>query len=438
MNVVLKRSKNSETAVYSAPEKIEATNQKQNSGQQSMDYEKFFTDKIGDLKEEGRYRVFADLERKAGSFPEAVNHRDGKLSDVTVWCSNDYLGMGQNPLVLEAMHAAIDSCGAGAGGTRNISGTNHYHVLLEEELADLHGKEKALIFGSGWTANLTALSTLGALMPDCVILSDAYNHNSMIEGIVHSKAEKKIFKHNDAQDLERLLAEYPLDRPKLVAFESVYSMDGDIAPIEEFCDVCDKYGAMTFIDEVHAVGLYGERGAGICEREGLMDRITVIQGTLAKGFGVVGGYVAGSEAFVDFLRSYGNGFIFSTSMPPGVAAAALASIRYLKEHNELRERHQERAATLKRRFTEAGIAVMPSVTHIVPVQIGDAVLCKQASDILMDKYGIYVQPINFPTVERGTERLRFTPTPLHSDADMDHLVSSLKEVCSMLGLKPAA
>jgi len=438
MNFELKRSKNDETTVYSAPSGAEAINQKQNSGQQSMDYEKFFTDKIGDLKEEGRYRVFADIERKAGSFPEAVTHRDGKVSDVTVWCSNDYLGMGQNPLVLEAMHAAIDSCGAGAGGTRNISGTNHYHVLLEQELADLHGKEKALIFGSGWTANLTALSTLGALMPDCVILSDAYNHNSMIEGIVHSKAEKKIFKHNDAQDLERLLAEYPLERPKLVAFESVYSMDGDIAPIEEFCDVCDKYGAMTFIDEVHAVGLYGERGAGICEREGLMDRITVIQGTLAKGFGVVGGYVAGSEAFIDFLRSYGNGFIFSTSMPPGVAAAALASIRYLKEHNELRERHQERAATLKRRFTEAGIAVMPSVTHIVPVQIGDAVLCKQASDILMDKYGIYVQPINFPTVERGTERLRFTPTPLHSDADMDHLVSSLKEVWSMLGLKPAA
>ncbi len=438
MNFELKRSKSDETAVYSAPSEAEAINQKQNSGQQSMDYEKFFTNKIGDLKEEGRYRVFADIERKAGSFPEAVTHRDGKVSDVTVWCSNDYLGMGQNPLVLEAMHAAIDSCGAGAGGTRNISGTNHYHVLLEQELADLHGKEKALIFGSGWTANLTALSTLGALMPDCVILSDAYNHNSMIEGIVHSKAEKKIFKHNDAQDLERLLAEYPLERPKLVAFESVYSMDGDIAPIEEFCDVCDKYGAMTFIDEVHAVGLYGERGAGICEREGLMDRITVIQGTLAKGFGVVGGYVAGSEAFVDFLRSYGNGFIFSTSMPPGVAAAALASIRYLKEHNELRERHQERAATLKRRFTEVGIAVMPSVTHIVPVQIGDAVLCKQASDILMDKYGIYVQPINFPTVERGTERLRFTPTPLHSDADMDHLVSSLKEVWSMLGLKPAA
>ncbi|NQV83867.1 MAG: 5-aminolevulinate synthase [Rhodospirillales bacterium] len=403
-----------------------------------MNFEKFFSDKIGALKEEGRYRVFTDIERDAGNFPRAVNHRNGEINDVTVWCSNDYLGMGQHPDVLSAMKSAIDKCGAGAGGTRNIAGTNHYHVLLEQELADLHGKEADLIFGSGWTANLTALSTLGAMLPDCVILSDAYNHNSMIEGIVHSKAEKKIFKHNDPEDLERLLKQYPVDRPKLVAFESVYSMDGDVAPIQEFCDLADKYGAMTFIDEVHAVGLYGQRGGGVCEREGLADRVTVIQGTLAKAFGVVGGYIAGSEAFCDFIRSYGNGFIFSTSMPPGVAAAALESIRFLKQHNEVREHHQERAATLKRRFTEVGVTVMPSVTHIVPVFVGDAVLCKQASDILLDQYGIYVQPINYPTVSRGTERLRFTPSPLHTDADMDHLVSAMKEVWVKLGLKSAA
>ncbi|MBT7944232.1 MAG: 5-aminolevulinate synthase [Alphaproteobacteria bacterium] len=403
-----------------------------------MNFEKFFSDKIGALKDEGRYRVFTDIERDAGNFPRAVNHRNGEINDVTVWCSNDYLGMGQHPDVLSAMKTAIDKCGAGAGGTRNIAGTNHYHVLLEQELADLHGKEAALIFGSGWTANLTALSTLGAMLPDCVILSDAYNHNSMIEGIVHSKAEKKIFKHNDPEDLERLLKQYPLDRPKLVAFESVYSMDGDVAPIKEFCDLADKYGAMTFIDEVHAVGLYGQHGGGVSEREGLADRLTVIQGTLAKAFGVVGGYIAGSEAFCDFIRSYGTGFIFSTSMPPGVAAAALESIRFLKQHNEVREQHQERAATLKRRFTEVGVTVMPSVTHIVPVFVGDAVLCKQASDILLDQYGIYVQPINYPTVERGTERLRFTPSPLHSDADMDHLVSAMKEVWVKLGLKSDA
>ena len=441
MKMVLKRSKINDADVYSAPTENRSGSENrilEEFRQPSMNYQKFFADKIGALKEEGRYRVFADLERDAGNFPRAVNHRNNEINDVTVWCSNDYLGMGQHPDVLSAMKSAIDKCGAGAGGTRNIAGTNHYHVLLEQELADLHGKEAALIFGSGWTANLTALSTLGAMLPECVILSDAYNHNSMIEGIVHSQAEKKIFKHNDPEDLERLLKQYPVDRPKLIAFESVYSMDGDIAPIKEFCDLADKYGAMTFIDEVHAVGLYGQRGGGVCEREGLADRLTVIQGTLAKAFGVVGGYIAGSAEFCDFIRSYGTGFIFSTSMPPGVAAAALESVRYLKQHNEVREKHQERAATLKRRFAEAGIPVMPSVTHIVPVFIGDPVLCKQASDALLDQYGIYVQPINYPTVERGTERLRFTPTPLHSDADMDHLVSAMKEVWVKLGLKPAA
>ena len=403
-----------------------------------IDYDKYFADKIDALKKEGRYRVFADLERTAGDFPRARNYRDGKIKDITVWCSNDYMGMGQHPEVLAAMHEAIDKCGAGAGGTRNISGTNHYHVLLEKELADLHRMEAALLFGSGWTANMTALSTLGAMLPDCVILSDVENHNSMIEGIRHSKAEKKIFKHNNVEHLDSLLGQYPPERAKLVAIESVYSMDGDIAPIEEILDVCERHNAMNFLDEVHAVGMYGRRGAGIAERDGQMHRVSVMQGTLAKAFGVVGGYIAGSAAMCDFIRSYGSGFIFSTSMPPGVAAAALASIRYLKEHNELREKHQERAATLKRRFAEAGIPVMPSSSHIVPVIVGDPVQCKQASDRLMDKHGIYVQPINYPTVERGTERLRFTPTPLHSDADMDHLLAAMKAVWEQLGLKTAA
>ncbi len=403
-----------------------------------MDYETFFAEQISGLKQEGRYRVFADLERKAGAFPKALNHYKGQTREVTVWCSNDYMGMGQNPAVIAAMHEAIDKCGAGAGGTRNISGTNHFHVLLEEELADLHRTEAALLLGSGWMANMTALSTIGAMVPDCVILSDSKNHNSMIEGIRHSQADKKIFRHNDVEHLDQLLGQYPRDRAKMVAFESVYSMDGDIAPIKEILNVCDEHGAMTFLDEVHAVGMYGPRGGGVAERDGLMDRVTVIQGTLAKAFGVVGGYIAGSAAMCDFVRSYGAGFIFSSSLPPGVAAAARASIAYLKEHNELRERHQERAATLKKRFAEAGIPVIASASHIVPVLVGDAVLCKQASDDLMDKHGIYVQPINYPTVERGTERLRFTPTPLHTDADMDQLVSAIKEVWNRLGLKAAA
>ena len=403
-----------------------------------MDYEKYFCDRIDGLKKEGRYRVFADLERQAGNFPRANCHINGEIKEITVWCSNDYMGMGQQPEVLAAMHEAIDRCGSGAGGTRNISGTNHYHVLLERELADLHQTEAALLFGSGWMANMTALSTLGAMIPDVVIVSDAKNHNSMIEGIIHSRAEKKIFKHNDVEDLDRILSQYDRDRAKLVAFESVYSMDGNIAPIGEIVEVAEKHNAMTFLDEVHAVGMYGKRGGGVAERDGLMDRITIIQGTLAKAFGVVGGYIAGTDAMCDFVRSHGSGFIFSSSIPPGVAAAALASVRYLKEHNELREKHQERAATLKRLFANAGIPVLPSESHIVPVLVGDAEMCKMASDELMEKHSVYVQPINYPTVARGTERLRFTPTPLHSDADMDHLVSAVKQVWNRFGLKAAA
>jgi 5-aminolevulinate synthase len=403
-----------------------------------MNYEKFFADRVADLKQEGRYRVFIDLERKPGGFPRAIHHAAQGTREITVWCSNDYLGMGQHPLVLEAMHEAIDRCGAGAGGTRNIAGTNHYHVLLEQELADLHQTEAALLFGSGWIANMTALNTLARMLPDCVVFSDEKNHNSMIEGIVHSRADKMIFHHNDPAHLDELLGRTDPARPKLIAFESVYSMDGNISPIKEICDVAEKHGAMTFLDEVHAVGMYGPRGGGVAERDGQMHRLTVIQGTLAKAFGVVGGYIAGSTALCDFIRSYGTGFIFSSSLPPAVAAGALASIRYLKEHNELRERHQERAQTLKTKLIRAGLPVMPGPSHIVPVLVGDPVRCKQASDLLLEGHDIYVQPINYPTVQRGTERLRFTPTPLHTDADMDRLAVALRQVWERLGLKAAA
>lgn len=404
-----------------------------------MNYQEFFESKISDLKTEGRYRVFADLERDRGNFPKAAFYGpDGTIKTITVWCSNDYLGQGQNPVVLEAMHEALDKCGAGAGGTRNISGTNHYHVLLEEELSDLHQTESALLLGSGWMANMTALSTIGAMVPGLLIISDAKNHNSMIEGIRHSKADKTIFRHNDLDHLEDVLKTAGKDRPKMIAFESVYSMDGNISDIKGVCDLADEYNAMTFLDEVHAVGMYGPRGGGVAERDGQMDRITVIQATLAKAFGVVGGYIAGSSAMCDFVRSYGSGFIFSSSLPPAVAAGAAASIRYLKEHNELREKHQERAATLKARFKAEGLPVLPSVSHIVPLLVGDPVLCKQASDDLMERHDIYVQPINYPTVDRGTERLRFTPTPLHTDDDMDQLVDAVKEVWGRLGIKQAA
>ncbi|KIL99449.1 5-aminolevulinate synthase [Paramagnetospirillum magnetotacticum MS-1] len=402
-----------------------------------MDYEHYFTKRISDLKSEGRYRVFADLERQKGRFPIALNYRDGEVREVVVWCSNDYLGMGQHPEVIAAAHEALERCGAGAGGTRNISGTNHYHVLLEEELAAFNAKESALLFTSGYVANQTTLSTLGATIPGCVVFSDELNHNSMIEGIRHGRSAKQVFRHNDPEHLEQLLSAYPKETPKLVAFESVYSMDGDIAPIAEICDVAEAHNAMTYLDEVHAVGMYGEQGSGVAERDGVRDRITIIQGTLAKALGVVGGYIAASASCVDYVRSFGPGFIFSSSMPPATAAAALASIRFLRAHPEIRDRHQERAATAKRLLAERGIPVLPSVSHIVPVMVGNAALCKQASDLLLDEYGIYVQPINYPTVPVGTERLRITPTPLHDDAMMAHLVESFSAVWDRLDLHKA-
>jgi 5-aminolevulinate synthase len=390
-----------------------------------MNYDTFFAKSLLNLKDEGNYRVFAELERHCGNFPKAQAHCGETEKPVTIWCSNDYLGMGQNPKVIAAMHDALDRCGAGAGGTRNISGTTHDHVLLEAELADLHGKEAALLFTSGYVSNWAALGTLASRIPDCLVLSDALNHASMIEGIRHSKAERQIWKHNDLADLEEKLAAQPLERPKLIAFESVYSMDGDIAPIKEICDLADTYNAMTYLDEVHAVGLYGPRGGGIAEREGLMDRLTVIEGTLGKAFGVVGGYIAASADLCDFVRSFASGFIFTTALPPAVAAGAAASIRHLKESQTEREAHQTRVAQVRARLDALGIPHEPNPSHVIPVMVGDPVKCKFISDELMRDHGIYIQPINYPTVPKGTERLRITPSPVHTQGDIDALVDAL-------------
>ena len=399
-----------------------------------MNYSDYFASSLSALREEGNYRVFAELERQCGNFPNAAAHQGGKARPVTIWCSNDYLGMGQHPTVLGAMHEALDRCGAGAGGTRNISGTTSDHVLLEAELADLHGKEAALLFTSGYVSNWAALGTLAARIPDCVVLSDVANHASMIEGIRHSKAERLIWKHNDLADLEDKLAALPLERPKLIAFESVYSMDGDIAPIAEICDLAERYNAMTYLDEVHAVGLYGPRGGGIAEREGLMDRLTVIEGTLGKAFGVMGGYIAASADLCDFVRSFASGFIFTTALPPAVAAGAAASIRHLKGSRTERAAHQARVAELRARLDAAGIPHERNSSHIIPVMVGDPVKCKYISDLLLADFGIYIQPINYPTVPKGTERLRITPSPVHTDADMDHLVGALSQLWSQCQL----
>jgi len=399
-------------------------------------YKSAFRAAVEQVRSEGRYRVFADLKRHRGAFPRATWVGPEAEKDVVVWCSNDYLGQGQNPVVLQAMHDAIDSAGSGSGGTRNISGTNHFHVELEAELADLHGKEAALLFTSGYVSNDATLSTLYKILPGLIVFSDAFNHNSMIAGIRHGGGAKHVYRHNDLEHLESLLKAAPADAPKLVAFESVYSMDGDISDIAGTVALAKKYGALTYIDEVHAVGMYGPRGGGVAERDGVMGEIDIVEGTLGKAFGVMGGYIAADAVVVDAIRSHAAGFIFTTSLPPALTAGALASVRWLKEHNEIRIRHHERAETLKRRLKAAGLPVMASsVSHIVPVLVGDPVHTKMVSDLLLADHGIYVQPINYPTVPKGTERLRFTATPFHDDAMIDDLVGAMNNLWTRCNVK---
>jgi 5-aminolevulinate synthase len=399
-----------------------------------MDYSKFFSNAVDRLHEERRYRVFADLERIAGRFPYATLHSSKGPRNVVIWCSNDYLGMGQHPKVVGAMVETATRVGTGAGGTRNIAGTHHPLVQLEQELADLHGKPAALVFTSGYVSNQTGISTLARLIPNCLILSDALNHNSMIEGIRQSGCERIVFRHNDVAHLEELLRAADPDRPKLIACESLYSMDGDIAPLSKICDLAERYGAMTYVDEVHAVGMYGPRGGGIAERDGVMHRIDVLEGTLAKAFGCLGGYIAGKSEIIDAVRSYAPGFIFTTSLPPAICSAATAAIRHLKSSTWERERHQERAARTKASLIAAGLPVMVSSTHIVPVFVGNPERCKQASDMLLHDHGIYIQPINYPTVPKGMERLRITPSPYHDDALIDQLAEALLQVWERLDL----
>jgi len=408
------------------------------AGNTDLDYDSIFRSAIDRLHDEGRYRVFIDILRTKGSFPNAHCFGGNGPKPITVWCSNDYLGMGQHPAVVEAMETALHEVGAGSGGTRNISGNTHYHTELEAELAGLHGKEAALIFTSGYVSNEAALSTLGKLLPGCIIFSDSLNHASMIAGIKNSGCEKRVFRHNDLDHLEELLAAADADVPKLIAFESVYSMDADIAPIGAICDLADKYNALTYLDEVHAVGMYGDHGGGISERDGVADRLTIIEGTLGKAFGVMGGYIAADKTIIDCIRSYAPGFIFTTSLSPVLVAGALASVRHLKQSQEERRAQQESAAMLKAKFDAAGLPVMPSETHIVPLLIGCPVKAKRASDILLAEYGLYVQPINYPTVPRGTERLRFTPGPTHTAEMMDELTGALVEILGREELRAAA
>ena len=399
-----------------------------------MNYDRYFNRALEALHEEGRYRIFTDLARQVGRFPKALDYSHNPPREITVWCSNDYLGMGQNQHVTTAMKHAIETLGAGAGGTRNISGTHHLIIELETELADLPNKEGALVFTSGYVSNEATISTLGRVLPDSLILSDELNHASMIAGVKNSGATKRIWRHNDLEHLEQLLKEAGELRPKLIAFESVYSMDGDIAPIKEICDLAERYNALTYLDEVHAVGMYGKRGGGIADQLELMERVDIIEGTLAKAFGIMGGYVTASSTIIDTIRSYAPGFIFTTSLPPAIAAGATASIRHLKTANDLREKHQEQVAKLKAKLTEAKLPILQTETHIVPLMVCDPLLCKAASDRLMEKHGIYIQPINYPTVTRGTERLRITPSPLHDDAMINELVNAVTEVWEALDI----